>query len=564
MLLSLHIENMAVIKELDVDFSSGFTALTGETGAGKSIIIDGINLLMGAKAERHIIRHGEDSAMISGLFSVGTDAALAALTEAGISADEDGNIFVQRTVEQSGKSQVRINGRAVGIAVIKEIMPYLVSIHGQGDTRALTDSKNHASILDKFSENDELLADYKAAYNNLESIKRQIRETREKAAESVRLSEILQYQITDIDSAELYEGEEEELVDRKLKIKNRERISKNASFVYRALRGSEKGSAAYLIDRSIAALGQLSDVIPECEEYAEKLRDSLYRIEDIAEEALAISEGDGEEGDVALNKIEEKLDKISKLKRKYGLTVKDILAFRDKAAADLEAMENADAHLIELESAKKSAYEAALALAKKLSEKRKEGAKRLESSVCSTLDFLDMPKVVFFVSMKEEYEGGERQLFENGGERIEFFISTNKGADAEALGKIASGGELARVMLAIKTAISSKDGIATVIFDEIDAGVSGKTARKIGIKMLELSRALRVIAVTHSAQIASLADTHFLIRKSEVSSGVETSIKSLTDGERIEELSRILGGINVTESQRNAAIDMLSEKTNYQ
>ena len=564
MLLSLHIENIAVIKSVDIDFSDGFTALTGETGAGKSIVIDSIGLLLGEKAERELVRHGETQALVSGLFCVKSAQAREALSNAGFSTDEDGNLVVSRTVSADGRSQVRLNGRAASLSLLKDIVPALVSIHGQSDTHSLTDSKNHAPILDKFSGAEQALADYREKYAELQEIIREIRETKEKISEGARLSEILEYQIKDIDSAELHEGEEEELVDKKLKIKNSERITKNAGFAYRALKGSEKGSVSYLIDRSITALSQLCDVIPECEGYAERLRDCLYAVDDIAEEAYAISEADGEEPEEALNKIEAKLDKISRLKRKYGLTVKDILAFRDKARADLDSMENADARLAELEKERKNAYDSALSAADKLRELRAEGAKRLEKSVAETLEFLDMPKVVFFASLKEEYKGGEKMLSECGGEQVEFFISTNKGADAQPLGKIASGGELARIMLALKTAISDKDGISTVIFDEIDAGVSGKTARKIGIKMLELSSTARIIAVTHSAQIASLADTHLLIRKEEKENGVEAGVFSLSEDERVDELSRILGGINVTAAQRNAAIDMLKEKSIYQ
>ena len=563
MLLSLHIENVAVVKSVDIDFAPGFTALTGETGAGKSIIIDSIALLLGEKAERELVRKGETQAMVSGLFRAESSTARNALELAGIFPDEDGNILVQRSVSQDGRSQLRLNGRAVSLSLIREVMPTLVSIHGQSDTHSLADSKNHAAILDKFSATEDILGEYRLAYARLEEIKRNIREATERAGEAARLSEILEYQIKDIDAAELYDGEEEELIERKLKIKNSERINKNAGFAYRALKGSEKGSVAFLIDRSITALSQLTDVIPECEGYTERLRDCLYQIEDIAEEACAIAEGDGEEPESALNKIEAKLDKISKLKRKYGLTVGDILAFRDKAKSELQVIENIDERLAELESEREIAYRNALLLAERLSAARKSGADRLEKSVSETLEFLDMPRVVFFTSLKEEYHAGERVLFENGGERVEFYISTNKGADAQPLGKIVSGGELARIMLALKAAISDKDGISTVIFDEIDAGVSGKTARKIGIKMLELSSSARIITVTHSAQIASLADTHLLIKKEEDGDGVRTVVSELNEDERINELSRILGGINVTEAQRNAAIDMLNEREGY-
>lgn len=563
MLLSLHIENIAVVKCVDIDFTCGFTALTGETGAGKSIIIDSIGLLLGRKAEREMIRGGESSLMVSGLFGELDALAKNALSDAGINTDEDGNLFVQRTVSQDGRSQVKVNGRAVSISVIKEIMPSLISVHGQSDTHSLTDPKKHLEILDRYSATEPLLIKYREAYERLEKIKAQIRDVKSKLGESARMAEILEYQIKDIDSADLHEGEEEELIDKKLKIKNSERINKNATFVFKALKGSEKGSVCFLLDRSISALGQISDVIPECAEYAERLRDFLYQAEDIAEEVYAVTEGEESDPDEALNKIEAKLDKISKLKRKYGLTVADILAFRARAAEELSVMENADSVLESLEAERAAAYNEALLLAEEIHDLRKSCASRLEASVKETLEFLDMPKVVFFASIKEEYKNGEKELYETGCDRVEFFISANKGADSQPLAKIASGGELARIMLALKTAIADKDSVSTIIFDEIDAGVSGKTARKIGIKMLELSRTAQIFTVTHSAQIASLADTHLLISKREVGAGVETSVTPLDNDKRIEELSRILGGIQVTEAQRNAAVDMLKEKKDY-
>ena len=564
MLLSLHIENVAVIKRVDIDFTCGFTALTGETGAGKSIIIDSIGLLLGKKAEREMIRHGESSLMVSGLFGELDGQTLATLSDVGINADEDGTVLVQRTVSQDGRSQVKLNGRTVSISIIREIMPSLISIHGQSDTHSLTDPKKHLEILDRYSGAEELLAEYRDAYERLERIKAEIRDVKAKVSERARMAEILEYQIKDIDSADLHEGEEEELIDKKLKIKNSERINKNATFVFKALKGSEKGSVSFLLDRSISALTQISDVIPECADYAERLRDFLYQAEDIAEDVYAVLDGEESDPDEALNKIEAKLDKISKLKRKYGLTVADILAFRARAAEELSVMENADSVLEKLEKDRKEAYCVALALADKLHELRKSSASKLEGSVKETLEFLDMPKVVFFASIKEEYKNGEKELYENGCDRVEFFISANRGADSQPLAKIASGGELARIMLALKTAVADKDSVSTIIFDEIDAGVSGKTARKIGIKMLTLSQNAQIFTVTHSAQIASLSDTHLLISKGEVADAVETSVRALNYDERVCELSRILGGIQVTEAQKNAAVDMLKEKSEYQ
>ncbi len=563
MLLSLHIENLAVIKCVDIDFPRGFVALTGETGAGKSIILDGISLLLGAKADKELVRRGETSANVSGVFCGVSDETVKILQENGISLDEDENILIQRSVSADGRSLVKVNGRSVTLVVLRAIAAKLVDIHGQNDTLALADSKKQLELIDVYAENGELLKDYTEKYLRLENIRREIREISAKESERERLAEILSYQINDIDSYGLKDGEEEELIERKLKIKNSEKLNKNLTFAFKALKGSEKGSVAFLLDKSATALQQISDVLPKLSEYSETLRDFLYQVEDIAEEVYAVSTEADDDPEATLNEIESRLDKISKLKRKYGLTIKDILEFRDKTKEELDTLENLDSRLKELSDAEASLYAEALAVANELHERRTLASQKIESEVKETLEFLDMPKVVFFASIKEEYSGSLKVLNESGSDSVEFYISANRGADAQPISKVASGGELARVMLALKSAINDKDGISTVIFDEIDAGVSGKTARKIGIKMLSLSKNTQLFSVTHSAQIASLADAHFLISKSDINGATETSVKLLCREGRISELSRILGGIDVTDSQRRAAVDMLDEKDSY-
>lgn len=563
MLLSLHIENIAVIKCVDIDFANGFTAMTGETGAGKSIIIDSIGLLLGAKADKELIRNGEGTAMVSGLFGNLSSKDGEALSENGVGVDEEGNILVQRTISNDGRSQIKINGRTVNLSVLKGVTAALVGIHGQNDTGALLNPANHLSIIDTYAGNAELLLSYKDAYAEYDAVRKQIAEIVEKTRESERLKEILEYQIKDIESAQLHDGEEEELVDKKIKIRNSEKIVKNSEFVYKALKGSEKGGVSYLIDRSISALSQLSGVIPEYGGYADELREILYKVEDIAEEVSdTISDMDSNPTE-ALNEIEERLDKIAKLKRKYGLTVKDIIAFAKRARAELETLENSDGVLKQLAVKESEAYDRALAIAEKLHEIRRAAADTLECKIKETLEFLDMPKVVFFASIQEKYSADKKLLLSNGIDFVEFFISANRGAEPQPISKIASGGELARIMLAIKSVISDKDGIGTLIFDEVDAGVSGKTARKIGIKMLSLSKSTQIFCVTHSAQIASLADSHFLIGKHDVDGTTQTYVKELDKDGRIDEISRILGGIDVTDSQRSAAFDMIEEKEQY-
>jgi len=563
MLNSLHIENIAVVKSVDIDFDNGFSALTGETGAGKSIIIDSINMLLGKKTEKEIIRKGETKAMVSGLFSGFSDSALQIFSEIGVEPDEDGCLLLQRCISQDGKSQVKINGRTVSLSVLKAISSVLVNIHGQSDTHALASVENHISILDTFASGTEIISEYKEAYNEYESLRKEIKNIVERESERLRYTEILEYQIKDIDSLELHDGEEEELVDKKLKIKNSERITKQSAFAYKALKGSEKGSISYLLDRTSTALASISDVIPEFAEYSERLRDVLYQVDDIAEEVYATIEECDDDPTEKLNSIESRLDKISKIKRKYGFTIKDVLEFREKAFSELEKYKNSEDVLKDLTDKANKAYEKALNIANAIHKLRVESAKRLEKAVCDTLEFLDMPKVTFIIDIKETYENGRKKLLKSGTDFVEFLISANKGMDAKPLSKIASGGELARIMLALKSVIADKDGVMTIVFDEIDAGVSGKTARKIGIKMQSLAQSTQLFCVTHSAQIASLADCHYLINKSDKNGITETSVTLLDDDGRITELSRILGGINVTDAQRAAALDMLKEREIY-
>lgn len=563
MLLSLHIENIAVIKSCDFDFTPGFMVLTGETGAGKSIVIDSINLLLGGKGERELIRHGESYAMVSGLFGDLSEYTKERLFELGVSTDEDGTILVQRMLHVDGKNKITINGRSVSLSVLKSLMPYLVNIHGQSDTQSLFNSKNHITMVDVYAGCTDLLEEYRAAYSELEAIRREKDDLIKRTREGERMKEILEYQIKDIDSAGLHSGEEEELVDKKVKLKNSEKITKNSEFVFKALKGSERGSVSYLLDRSVTALAQLEGVVPSYGEYSEKLRDILYQVEDIAEEVYAVLSDIDADPSATLNEIESRLDKISRLKRKYGLTIDEVLAFRDRAYNEYQSLENSDEVLKVLSRKEDVAYEKALSLAEKLHEIRTNAAKKLEDSIKDTLEFLDMPKVVFYADIKESYSGGKKTLSRDGSDSVEFYISANRGAEPQPLSKIASGGEMSRIMLALKSVIADKDGVPTVIYDEIDAGVSGKTARKIGIKMLSLSKNTQLFCVTHSAQIASLGDLHFLISKSDVNGATETSVNVLDRDGRVAELSRILGGIDVTDAQRAAATDMLDERDNY-
>ena len=558
MLASLHIENIAVIKSVDIDLAMGFSAFTGETGAGKSIIIDSIGLLLGKRADRELIRKGEERALVSAVFGDLSEETIATLRECGIEPDEEGSLLLQRTVEVDGHSSVRVNGRSITLSVLKEIAPALIHIHGQNDNRMLVDRQNQIRILDSYADAQQELEAYRAQYRRLCDVRREIRDVSLDESERLRETEMLKFQIADIDALSLKEGEEEKLEEKRNRLRSAERITKNVSFAYRALKGSEKGSAVYLLSRSVQAIRQLADVIPQAEELAANIEENMWQIDDIAERVYEFSEGDGGDPTELLNRVESRLDAINRLCRKYGKDGSAVLSFRANAAARLASLEGADGRLAELRKAEEQCVTQAQQAATALRERRERAARRLETEISEALAFLDMPRVRFVVSMTVRIKNGDPDFDQNGADDIEFLISTNPGEPPASMAKIASGGELSRIMLSLKSVIADKDGIPTVIYDEVDAGVSGKTARKIGMKLKDAGSRTQVLCVTHSAQIASLAACHLVFELHEKDGRAETGVRRLTEEERVEELARILGGLSVTEAQRQAALDMLA------
>lgn len=557
MIRSLHIENIAVVKSLDIDFCDGMTVLTGETGAGKSIIIDSLGLLLGAKADKELIRSGETHAEVSALFSEVGEGVLRRLGELGFEADED-CVMLSRSLGTS--SSARINGRAVTVGMLREIGGMLFNIHGQNDNQQLLNSKNHIALLDSFADNGALFEEYSTLYGDMLAVRGEIAAVKKDAMESERLREVLKFQIADIDAVKLKEGEEEALEELVKKLRGAEKINKACLLVDKAVNGTEKmRGAAYLSEAAADALNGVSDAIPEAAELADRLMNVKYELEDIAECTRDISElGEGDPT-VRLDKAEGRLSAIAKLKRKYGSTVAEVLAFRAEAAEKLYNTENAEERIAELEEKLSGISQSARACALKLREKRIAAARTLSACVCRTLDFLDMPGVRFEVGTEHTEDFCARGL-----DRAEFLVSTNVGEPLLPMAKIASGGELARIMLALKNALNECDGIKTVIFDEIDTGISGKTSRKVGMKLKEIARASQVLCVTHSAQIASLAHSHFKIYKSEAEGRVSTSLIELDREGRINETARILGGIEITDTVRSAAEEMIAEGKAYE
>lgn len=556
MLQALHIENIAVVKKIDIDFCSGMTVLTGETGAGKSIIIDSLTLISGARADKDMIRNGETRAEVSAVFSNIDKATERKIEELGFEC-EDGAIIVSR-IFSSNSSVARVNGSPVTLSMLKQLSSLLFGIHGQNDNALLLEPKNHLNILDIYADNNKLLSDYFVKYKKVENLRQKLRELSDDVREQARMSEILKFQIKDIDSVNLKKGEEQSLENLIVKLRSIEKITKACGLVQRALEGGKGMGAIYLVDRAAGALDSISEAVEGADELSVRLNNVKYELEDISASLSSLVDFGGDDPSVMLDKAEARLDIITKLKRKYGNSEEEIITFRDQAKAKLDFLENSDDFRVDIENELAMAEKDARASAKLLTDSRTNAAEKLTRKVCETLSFLDMPKVRFEVSLTSS-----KDFLKTGCDEVEFLISANVGEPLLPMAKIASGGELARIMLSLKNEINQCDGIDTVIFDEIDTGISGKTSRKVGIKLKEIGRNSQVICVTHSAQIASLAHNHLFVSKSESEGRTESSIRALSEEERVNEVARILGGIEITNVQLAAAKEMILEGADY-
>ncbi|MBQ9745930.1 MAG: DNA repair protein RecN [Clostridia bacterium] len=554
MLKELCIENIAIVKKECVEFPAGFSVLTGETGAGKSIVIDSIGLIMGARSSKELIRSGEKSASVTALFSDFTKNEVARLTEMGFPPEEDNTLFVRRDIGASGSSKAKINGRTVPAAMLSAGGEFLINIHGQHASQALLEEENHITYLDAMADDTALLAEYAEIFEKYSSIRSEIEELKRKEVQKERIVELLKYQIADIDAVKPHEGEEEALEIKKKKIASAEKISKYSNLIYRALYQSEKGnSATDLIRKSADAIEALADVVPKAEEYLETLNDFMYRLEDIAETVYKECDVGVKNPTELLDKIETRLNAISKLKRKYGGTIEEVIAFREKTAAELKTLEHSGEMIDDLANDLADVRARLKAKAAEITQKRKAAASIFEEKIVSELRFLEMGKVRFKIAVEPLAE-----FAANGGDAVSFLVSANPGEPLMPLSRIASGGELSRTMLALKCALADKEKTPTLIFDEIDTGISGKTSHKIGIKLKEVaSRDTQVICVTHSPQIAATANTHFFVSKREVDGRTESSIRALEYDERVTEIARIIGGAKITPQAEAAARDLI-------
>ena len=557
MLLSLHIENVAVIKCVDIDFEKGFTALTGETGAGKSILIDSIGFLLGARGDRDLLRTGEEKAVVSAMFGGLGEETCRLLAENELSPDEDGNLLLTRTLGADGRTQCKINGRAVGTYTLRAIAPSLISIHGQSDNLQLLKSENHLSMLDAYAADEAARAAYAKAYAAMQDARRALEALQMSDAEKQKKTEALTRTVQLLETAKLRVGEEEKLLAERKIVADAERISRQTAFVCRALRDAEKGNAAYILDRCAAALSQIADTVPLAGELAARLGDMKYEIEDIADTVYDFTGDIGDDPAARLDRIEGRLDKLDKLKKKFMTDEAGLIEKLADAKHELAALSDLSDETARAEKTLEAATAAATGAAAALTAARRAAAERLVPLISGELAFLDMEKVRFFADIRPA------ALSATGADTVEFMISTNPGEEPKPIAKIASGGELARIMLALKSVFADSFGVQTVIYDEIDAGVSGKTARKIGIKLKTSARGTQTICVTHSAQIASLADRQLLIEKRVIDGRTETQVTEIAGEDRVRAIARILGGVTVSETMRSSARELIEEGKKY-
>ncbi len=561
MLVSLHIENLAVIKKIELDFHEGFTALTGETGAGKSILVDSIGLLCGSRADRNMIRTGAEAALVSGYFVDLPSSCTEVLRENGIGAEENEAMF-SRSLAADGRSVCRINGRQVPLSVYKEAVSALINIHGQQDNWSLTREATQAEMLDRYARDEKEKNEYQRCFFRYKEAAEALAAIRRDTERAEEEREMLAFRANDLSSAKLREGEEEKLLAERTVLRNAERIEKQTSFAHRALTGGEKVNAVYVVDRSASALRSLADVSPDYAALADRLETIKYELEDISETAVRLSGAPSGNPTERLTALESRLDRIDRLKKKYRADVPQLLRLLEDTKERLSLLENAEGETEEREKALAAAKKDLETAASSLRSVRKKAADALSAEIGSQLDFLDMPNVRFLVSVTEKRtEGGEVQYTQSGSDEIAFLLAGGEGEVPKPLSKIASGGELSRIMLAAKSVFCEADAVGTIIYDEVDAGVSGRTARKIGLKLKETAANAQVFCVTHSAQIASLAQTHVKVLKLLKDGQYESHVRELDPLERIDELARILGGISITDAQRRAAKDLLNEKT---
>ena len=551
MISNLQIENVAIIKKAVIDFKDGFNVMTGETGAGKSIIIDSLNAVLGERTSRELIRTNCDYAAVSAQFYDNSGQLNNILAEFDIEPEEDGSLVISRKMTSDGKNTCKVNGVSVTVSMLKRLGKALVNIHGQSDNQALLNPEYHCTFIDSVAENFEVFQNFSASYEDYVSAKQRLEALNVDEGEKARRYEMLSYQIDEIEKAKITVGEWDELRSQQELFRNAEKLCSALNASYSCLNSNDEAEGAVeLCFGASNKLSQVSDISDDIDTLSQKIESCAYMLSDLSDELRRMLDSlDFDEADI--NSVEERLDTLYELSKKYGKTEEEILRYYENALEQRNAIENSDELRIKLEKQVKELYDRAYDNALELSKTRKKAGEFFSKNVCEQLKFLDMPSVKFYVEIKE------CALCENGIDTVEFFLSANVGEEAKPLHKIASGGELSRIMLAIKSVLAEKDNIPTLIFDEIDTGVSGSAAQKIALKLKEVSKTHQVICVTHLAQIASFADEHMLISKSEENGQTYTQLVSLGFEERKRELARIMGGIEITELMLENAEQML-------
>ena len=547
MLSLLHIENIAVIERSEISFDSGFNVLTGETGAGKSIVIDAISAILGERAYRDMIRTGAQKASVRGVF---TDVPeFLWFQENGVTYDPE--TIIQREIFLDGKNVCRVNGCLVTVSILHKLGVLLMDIHGQHDSASLFDESNHLKFLDDFAENQELRDDYRQKFDTVSQLRSEIEKISMDEGEKLRRMEMLRYQISEIEKAQLQSGEDEQLEERRKILQNAEKLADGINAACDCLYGNdETDGASALLSQAVREISKLSRYTDAYQSIQERVTDLMYQVQDVADE-IHSARGVLSYSDRELDEIEERLDIIHKLRRKYGTTCTEILAYLDSAKEELDRIEFADDHLERLKGsllkAEKIAWESAYLLRKN----RQKASERLSVRILTELTQLDMPKVQF------SCEFTEIDLSANGADAVAFYMSANAGEALKPMSKVASGGELARIMLAMKNVLAEQDQVATLIFDEVDTGVSGIAAQKVAEKLHSVAKNKQVLCVTHLPQIAAMGDVHMLIAKYEENGRTYTTVTPLDKEGRKRELARIIGGSLITETTLKSAEEML-------
>ena len=554
MLELLHIENIAIIEAADIEFAPGFNALTGETGAGKSIVIDSLSAVLGQRTSRELIRTGAEKAFVSAAFS----GTVPELTETlGIQPEADGTLLLQREIQTDGKNVCRVNGRPVTVGQLRALGARLLNIHGQHDGQQLLDEEQHIVYLDSFGRVETLAITYAEKYKDFTDIRRQIGALQMDEAEKARRVDTLQYQIEELKRAKLKPGEEEELTARRGMLRNAEKFLDAVAGADYALNGDDSGGGALSALRqaqdALSGVRHLDDAFGQLYERLGEAYSEVYDIAATVEDKrgeLDVSPGE-------LDRVESRMDLLYRLKKKYGATVEDMLDYQARCEAELAQIEDAGDTLARLEQALSKAEKEARQAAQALSDARKAAAEQLTSQILAELQQLDMGKIRFAVDF------AEKPLDSDGMDTVRFLMSANVGEELRPIHKIASGGELARIMLAMKNVLSEQDHVGTMVFDEVDTGVSGRAAQKVAEKMARISRRKQVLCVTHLPQLAAMADTHFSVEKGERGGRTYTEVRRLDREQRRQELARLTGGSHVSQTMLDGAEELLVQAEKF-